>query len=95
MNEIFYFFENITSQTRDLFLDGGLFLFLTLEFGIPFFKSPYNKLNHAKINVYGSRGNQAFQMSTDHAAGFRVYMYTGAYYRNGMLELYYCLNDGA
>jgi len=51
--------------------------------------------NHAKINVYGSRGNQSFQMSTNHAAGFRVYMYTGAYYRNGMLELYYCLNDGA
>tara|TARA_B100001093_G_scaffold408172_1_gene396962 strand:+ start:207 stop:1031 length:825 start_codon:yes stop_codon:yes gene_type:complete len=51
MNEIFYFFENITSQTRVLFLVGGLFLFLTLEFGIPFFKSPYNKLNHAKINI--------------------------------------------
>ena len=51
MNEIFYFFENITSQTRVFFLVGGLFLFLTLEFGIPFFKSPYNKLNHAKINI--------------------------------------------
>lgn len=51
MNEIFYFFENITSQKRVLFLVGGLFLFLTLEFGIPFFKSPYNKLNHAKINI--------------------------------------------
>ena len=51
MNEIFYFFENITSQTRVFFLVGGLFLFLTLEFGIPFFKSPYDKLNHAKINI--------------------------------------------
>ena len=51
MNEIFYFFENITSQTRVFFLVGGLFLFLTLEFGVPFFKSPYDKLNHAKINI--------------------------------------------
>ena len=51
MNEIFYFFENITSQTRVFFLVGGLFLFLTLEFGIPFLKSPYDKLNHAKINI--------------------------------------------
>ena len=51
MNEIFYFFANITSQTRVLFLVGGLFLFLLLESGLPFSKSPYDKLNHAKINI--------------------------------------------
>ena len=51
MNEIFYFFENITSQARALFLVGGLFIFLILEFGIPFYKSPYNKLNHARLNI--------------------------------------------
>ena len=51
MNEIFYFFDNINSQTRVVFLISGLFIFSMLEFAIPFFNSPYNKINHAKINI--------------------------------------------
>ena len=51
MNEIFYFFDNINSQTRVIFLISGLFIFSMLEFAIPFFNSPYNKINHAKINI--------------------------------------------
>jgi hypothetical protein len=44
--------------------------------------------------VYQGRGNQgSIQMSTDYAAGFQFYLNTGNF-RNGTIELYYCLRDG-
>lgn len=51
MNDIFYFFEHIDSQTRFLLLAVGLSLFWLLESMMPFFKAPYNWFNHAKINL--------------------------------------------
>ena len=51
MNDIFYFFEHINSQTRFLFLVGGLSLFWLLELRIPFSNRPYSKINHARVNI--------------------------------------------
>ena len=52
MNDIFYFFEHINSQTRFLFLVGGLSLFWLLELMIPFSNRPYRWLNHARDQYY-------------------------------------------
>ena len=51
MNDIFYFFEHIDSQTRFLLLAVGLSLFWLLESMMPFFNTPYNWFNHARINL--------------------------------------------
>ena len=51
MNDIFYFFEHINSQTRFFFLVGGLSLFWLLELNIPFSNRPYRRLDHAKVNI--------------------------------------------
>ena len=51
MNEILYFFTNISEEIRVSVLCGGLTLFLILETGIPFSTSKYSKLSHAGINI--------------------------------------------
>ena len=51
MNEIFYFFENISSTTRATFLVGGLYFFFIIEYLIPLFNTHYNKFKHAGINI--------------------------------------------
>ena len=51
MNEIFYFFENISSTTRAIFLVGGLYFFFIIEYLTPLFNTPYNKFKHGGINI--------------------------------------------
>ena len=51
MNDIFYFFEHINSQTRFFFLVSGLSLFWLLELNIPFSNRPYRRIDHAKVNI--------------------------------------------
>ncbi len=51
MNEILYFFTNISEEIRVSLLCGGLTFFLILETGIPFSTSKYSKLSHAGINA--------------------------------------------
>jgi len=57
------------------------------------YDSQENKIGRGSL-VYQGRGNQgSFQMSTDYAAGFKFYINNGQF-RNGTIELYYCIRDG-
>tara|TARA_R100001460_G_scaffold95852_1_gene138084 strand:+ start:754 stop:1695 length:942 start_codon:yes stop_codon:yes gene_type:complete len=52
-----------------------------------------NRISRGSL-VYQGTGNQgSFAMSTGYAAGFQFYINSGQF-RNGTLELYYCLRDG-
>ena len=51
MNEILYFFTNISDETRVFLLVSGITFFLILETGIPFVTHHYDKLSHAGINI--------------------------------------------
>ncbi len=51
MHDFIQFFTNIQTETRSLFLLGGIFLFLLLESIVPMLKMDYKKLKHAGINI--------------------------------------------
>jgi len=46
------YFESIPSLHRSLILAGGLFLFYTLEYIMPYLILGYNKIKHAGINIF-------------------------------------------
>ena len=52
MENIIGYFETIPSLHRALILAGGIALFWIIESAKPFFKFNYNKLHHAKINIF-------------------------------------------
>ena len=51
MNELIEFFANISTELRTSLIVGGLFLFLSLESGIPLFQMRYEKFRHGFINI--------------------------------------------
>lgn len=52
MNTIIDYFENITSLHRGLILAGGIAIFWIIENAFPLFKFNYNKITHARINIF-------------------------------------------
>ena len=51
MYELLHFFKDIPDEIRIAFLISGLAFFLILESIIPLFKTDYNKVGHAGINI--------------------------------------------
>ncbi len=52
MDQIFSYFETISSQHRALILVSGITFFFLLEYGIPLFKMRYKKFKHAWTNIF-------------------------------------------
>ncbi|MEJ7625931.1 MAG: sterol desaturase family protein [Ferruginibacter sp.] len=52
MEALKLYFENIPSLHRSLILAGGLFLFYSLEYIMPYLFLGYNKIKHAGINIF-------------------------------------------
>ena len=52
MQELIYFFENISSIQRSFILVGGITFFWSIESLIPLFKFNYAKLKHALPNFF-------------------------------------------
>jgi len=52
MEQIFSYFETISSQHRGLILVSGIAFFFLLEYGIPLFKMRYKKFRHAWTNIF-------------------------------------------
>ena len=52
MESIVAYFSHIPSAHRSAILLGGLTFFMLLEFGLPFYRSRYNKFQHLGINLF-------------------------------------------
>lgn len=52
MEAIVDYFNHIPSAHRSAFLLGGLTFFMLLEYGLPFYRSRYNKTKHLGINLF-------------------------------------------
>jgi sterol desaturase/sphingolipid hydroxylase (fatty acid hydroxylase superfamily) len=52
METIVRYFGSIPSAHRSAFLLGGLTFFLLLEYGLPYYRSKYNKRKHFGVNVF-------------------------------------------
>lgn len=52
MESIVNYFNHIPSSHRSAILLGGLTFFMLLEYGLPFYRSRYNKLKHFGVNIF-------------------------------------------
>lgn len=52
METIVNYFSHIPSAHRSAFLLGGLTFFMLLEYGLPFYRSRYNKIKHLGVNLF-------------------------------------------
>jgi sterol desaturase/sphingolipid hydroxylase (fatty acid hydroxylase superfamily) len=52
MEAIANYFSHIPSAHRSFFLLGGLTFFMLLEYGLPYYRSRYNKTKHLGINLF-------------------------------------------
>lgn len=52
MEAVVEYFSDMPKAHRSLILFGGLFFFLMIESGLPFFKNKYNKVSHTGLNVF-------------------------------------------
>jgi sterol desaturase/sphingolipid hydroxylase (fatty acid hydroxylase superfamily) len=52
METLASYFSHIPSAHRSAFLLGGLTLFMLLEYGLPFYRSNYNKVKHLGVNLF-------------------------------------------
>lgn len=52
MESIVDYFNHIPSAHRSAFLLGGLTFFMLLEYGLPFYRSRYNKTKHLGVNLF-------------------------------------------
>jgi sterol desaturase/sphingolipid hydroxylase (fatty acid hydroxylase superfamily) len=52
MESIVHYFNHIPSSHRSAILLGGLTFFMLLEYGLPFYRSRYDKLKHFGVNIF-------------------------------------------
>lgn len=52
MESIVNYFSHIPSSHRSAILLGGLTFFMLLEYGLPFYRSRYDKLKHFGVNIF-------------------------------------------
>lgn len=52
METIVQYFNHIPAAHRSAFLLGGLTFFMLLEYGLPFYRSRYDKIKHLGVNLF-------------------------------------------